>query len=340
MTSTPVVLIGFNRPTPTARTMAAIRAARPPELFLIADGPRPGHSDDQRLCAEVRATMEQVDWPCTVHRRFSETNLGCEANVELGLDWVFGQVDRAVVLEDDCVPDLSFFRFAEELLDLYCDDHRVWQIAGNSHSVPAALFGGDSYRFASWGSVWGWATWADRWHRHREVFPRDHRAVGGRTGHEPRRTSPAEPRPGSLVTRGGRWHFRDAARSDDIVTHWWLTMLSEGGMAATPSVNMVENVGFGADATHGVRERAMEPGRAMPFPLRHPAAVAMDVEVERELELVLNRVGGRTARLARRLIRSSRLRRLARSAADSRVAVTSVRLASRLTQRKPRVPTG
>lgn len=339
----PVALIGFNRPEHTRRTLAAIRAVRPERLFLVLDGPRPGRADDEELCAQVRDVLDTIDWPCEVHRRYSEENLGCEGNVETGLDWVFSQVPEAIVFEDDCVADPTFFDYATDLLERYRDDRRVWQIAGNSHGVPHELFGTDSYRFSAWASVWGWATWADRWQRHREHFPRDHR--GGPQGEAPVRAITPAPQPGLLVTRGGRWHFQDAATSDDIITHgwdkhWWLTMMTEGGLAATPSLNLVENVGFGAGATHAVHERDMDPAVPMPLPLQHPAQVALDVEVERELELLLNRVGGRAAKVARWFIRSPRLRNLARRAAHSQAAVRAVRAASRITNRTPRSNTG
>ena len=98
---TAVALVGFNRPDHTRRTLEAIRAHRPETLFLIADGPRSDRPEDGALCAEVREVMDAVDWPCQVQRRFSEVNLGCEANVETGLDWVFGEVEEANVLEED-----------------------------------------------------------------------------------------------------------------------------------------------------------------------------------------------------------------------------------------------
>jgi hypothetical protein len=333
---TAVVLIAFNRPRHTRRTLDAIRAARPEQLFLVADGPRDARPDDAPLCAEVRAVMESVDWPCELHRRYSETNLGCEGNVETGLDWVFQTVPEAIILEDDCVADPSFFPYADELLSRYRDDLRVWQVAGNSHGVPAQRFGGDSYRFAAWASVWGWATWADRWQRHRAVFPRDHRDPDGLA---PIRVEPARPRPELLVTRGGRRHFAEAATSDDVVRHgwdkhWWLTMLTEGALAATPAVNMVQNIGFGAGATHGVYEHDTEVAQGMPQPLRHPTQVVLDVEVERELELLLSRVGGRTVERARRAVTNPRVRGVARAILHSETAARASRLVSRLTDRR------
>jgi hypothetical protein len=340
--STPVVLIAFNRPHLARRTLAAIREAAPERLFLVADGPRADRPDDAAKCAETRAVFDEVDWPCDVQRRFSEVNLGVEGNVELGLDWVFSQAPEAVVFEDDCTPDPTFFPYAVELLDRFRDDPRIWQISGNRHSVPQRLFrDGDSYAFTSWASVWGWGTWADRWHKHRAAFPRDHvRRSATDAGDAPVRTTPAVPAPGTLVTRGGRRHFAEAAQSSDVVTHgwdkhWWLTMLTLGGLAVSPSVNMVENVGWGADATHGAAEGKRDhPAVPMTFPLRHPARVELNADVERELELVLSRLGGRAAMLARRFVRSPRLRRAARTAVNSRPATAVHRL---LTQSRHRV---
>jgi len=335
--TTPVTLIAFNRPDLTAGTLAAIRAARPARLFLVVDGPRAGNADDVERCAAVRAVLEDIDWPCEIHRRYAEANLGLEANVELGLDWVFGQAESSIVLEDDCQAGPTFFRYAEQLLARYRDEPRVWQISGSGLGVPGRLFGGDSYAFTAWASVWGWATWADRWQRHREVFPRDHA-----DGDAPVRTVPAVPQAGLLVTRSAQQHFAEAARSADTVTHgwdkhWWLTMMTFGALATSPAVNLVENVGWGVDATHGVapgkRDNAAE---EMTFPLRHPEEVALNAEVERELELVLNRVGGRAATLARRLVRSPRLRHAARTAVNSRAATAAHRLVSQLGEKSRR----
>lgn len=335
---TPVVLVVFNRAQLTRQVLDALEAAGPRPLYVVADGPRSTHPDDAARCAETRAVIDDRDWPEPVHRRYSEVNLGVEANVELGLDWVFSQVERAIVLEDDCRPDPTFFRYADELLDRYADDARVWQISGNSLAVPEGLFGDRSYAFAAWASVWGWATWADRWRAHRAVFPRDHAGPGGDA---PARTKPFSPAPGRLVTRSGQRHFADAAASPDVVTHgwdkhWWLTIMTEGGLCATPRHSMVENVGFGEDATHTAGSAAdYGAARPMTFPLVHPE-VTLDVEVERELELVLNRIGGRLATLARRLVRSPRLRQALRRAADSRPATSAARAVSRVADRRAR----
>ena len=189
---TPVVLIVFRRPDVTRRNLEVLRQVRPEQLFVVADGPRPGRPDEAAQCAAVRDLIDEIDWPCKVERKLAERNLGLEANVELGLDWVFSQVDRAIVLEDDCIPDPSFFQYADELLVRYADDTRIWQIGGDTHLVPKEMFGGHSYGFSTWASVWGWATWVDRWQDHRVgVQPGPCRRRGTRRRDPAHRARPA-----------------------------------------------------------------------------------------------------------------------------------------------------
>jgi len=116
---TPVAFLIFNRPDPTARVFEEIRRARPSKLLVIADGPRPDHPEDANRCAATRAIIEQVDWDCEVLKNYSDNNLGCEHRVSSGLDWVFNIVEEAIILEEDCLPHPTFFRFCSELLPRY-----------------------------------------------------------------------------------------------------------------------------------------------------------------------------------------------------------------------------
>ena len=159
--ATPVLLLAFNRPDTTARVFEAIRQARPARLYVAADGPRASRAGEAERCAEVRRIATAVDWPCRVQTFFREENLGCKRGVGTAIDWFFRQEERGIVLEDDCLPSRSFFRFAEELLERFKDDPRVFAIQGN-------FFGSDptprsSYLFSRMFYMWGWASWADRW---------------------------------------------------------------------------------------------------------------------------------------------------------------------------------
>lgn len=110
---TPVAFLIFNRPDTTQRVFDAIRQARPPKLLVVADGPRGDRPEEAEKCAATRKIIETVDWDCEVLKNYSDINLGCKNRVSSGLNWVFEQVDSAIILEDDCLPDPSFFPFAK-----------------------------------------------------------------------------------------------------------------------------------------------------------------------------------------------------------------------------------
>ena len=126
MLKTSVVFMIFRRPDLTARVFETIRQAQPTKLLIVADGAR--NEEEAILCQQTRAVTEQIDWDCEVLRNYSDVNLGCRLRVSSGLDWVFSEVEEAIILEDDCLPHSSFFQFCEELLSYYRHNERIWTI--------------------------------------------------------------------------------------------------------------------------------------------------------------------------------------------------------------------
>jgi len=209
-------------------------------------------------------------------------NLQCRQRMSTGIDWVFEQVEEAIVLEDDTVPDPSFFWFCEELLGRYRDEPRVMSISGSD-------FRGDlkradwSYRFSRYQLVWGWATWRRAW----ELNDRD-------------MTEWPQLRDGGLLDRmfGDQrateyWtHLFDRAHDgmDTWDYGWGLSCWRHGGLAAIPTTNLVSNLGFRSDATHTrVAEGNESPFAALPtapieLPLRHPEGVERDTAHDAFLE--------------------------------------------------------
>jgi GT2 family glycosyltransferase len=122
---TPVLFIVFNRPDTTSRVFEAIRKAKPPRLYVAADGPRPDRMNDSEQITKVRKIATAVDWPCEVKTLFREKNLGCGLAVSQGITWFFEHEDQGIVLEDDCLPNLSFFWFCEELLEYHKSNENV-----------------------------------------------------------------------------------------------------------------------------------------------------------------------------------------------------------------------
>lgn len=268
----PVAYLVFNRPRHTRTTFAAIRAYRPSQLFVVADGPRPGRPDDAERCAEVRRIVAEVDWPCDVQRDYSDVNLGCARRVSSGLDRVFSQAESAIVLEDDCLASADFFLFCEALLARYRDDPRVWVVNGNSYQ-PQFRRGDGTYYFSRFPDTWGWASWRRAWRNYSHNLPFLDEWLG----------SPYWSRqfPSTTESRYFRETFRETL--DGVIDSWawrWTACVIHGhGLCATPNANLVQNIGFDADATHTHGTRLAYEHTSLGA-LEHPRAVGADIEAD------------------------------------------------------------
>lgn len=278
----PVALFIFNRPQTTQLVFEAIRAARPATLAVVADGPRPGVPGDAAACAAARSVIDRVDWPCDVRALFAPVNLGLRPRVESGLSWVFSQFDEAIILEDDCVPEATFFRFCDEMLDRYRGDTRVLSVSGSSFQFGRQR-GTGSYYISRHGHVWGWATWRRSWDLH-----------------DPRMADwPLARREGWLARQCASsvaqqyWDhiFETAYRTGHTWDFpWRFTYWRRQGMHVIPNVNLVSNYGFDEGATHTQQVNsifAFLPTSPIGFPLVHPDVVRVDVEADDFTEDIL-----------------------------------------------------
>jgi hypothetical protein len=274
--TTPVAFIIFNRPDTTEQVFREIAKARPPKLLVVGDGPRASRSGEADKVAATRAIVKRVDWDCEVLTNFSDVNLGCKRRVSSGIDWVFEQVETAIILEDDCVPDPTFFRFCHEMLELYRHDQRIGMISGDNFQFGRRR-NDDSYYFSKYVHVWGWASWRDRWVGSYDVtmakWPRirDEGRLADMVGN--RREAAYWQKIFERVHRGeiDTWDYQ-----------WVFANWAEGRMSILPAVNTVSNIGFNGDATHttGDSDLANLARNQIGFPLTHPLGVFRNIEAD------------------------------------------------------------
>jgi len=269
----PVLLIGFNRPYAMRRQITRLREVQPSQLYVAIDGPRPFVPADTPLRDGVIACLDLIDWPCSVHRRLSDSNQGLNGAVVSAINWFFEHVDGGIILEDDCLARPEFFNFASDLLERYANDPRVMHISGLSMiDYPDAP---SSYLFATVGHIWGWATWRRAWERidpSMSGWPAERGQIraSGALGRALSRKFDA-----SLAGRKVRW-----------ARWWYLATVTSRGVAIIPSVNLVTNIGVGSDATNTTRRRhplVLASDSAMTFPLRHPGEVRVDPDYDKRL---------------------------------------------------------
>ncbi|MFP4332877.1 MAG: hypothetical protein ACLFQJ_06210, partial [Campylobacterales bacterium] len=128
---TAVLFLVFNRLDTTKQVFEAIRQAKPPRLYVAADGAREAkEGEDQKVKAIREYILQHIDWDCEVKTLFREKNLGCKIAVSSAITWFFENEEMGIILEDDCLPSQSFFWFCEELLERYKDDMRIMMVSG------------------------------------------------------------------------------------------------------------------------------------------------------------------------------------------------------------------
>ena len=265
-TETPVAFLVFKRPDTTARVFAEIAKVKPKKLLIVADGPNPNRHGESERCAAVRSIVERVDWDCEVLKNYSDANLGCKRRVSSGLDWVFGSVDRAMVLEDDVVPHPTFFRFCDELLEKYADDERVGTICG-TNMQDGIKRGQFSYYFSRYNHVWGWASWARAW-KFYDVSLRLWPVI-----REEGYLSSFIPNVLALDYWTKIFRTVYEGRIDTWDYQWTFACWANNMLAVLPQVNLVSNIGFSLDATHTIdpfSRDAKRPTECMTWPLIHP----------------------------------------------------------------------
>ncbi|MEH2223544.1 glycosyltransferase family 2 protein [Nostoc sp.] len=275
---TPITFIIFKRPQTTEKVFEAIRQAKPTKLFVIADGPRTDREGEVEKCEATRAIIERVDWDCEVIKNYSDINLGCAKRVSSGLDWVFNNVEETIILEDDCIPHPTFFRFSEELLEKYRNDTRIATISAQNLQLGRKRTN-YSYYFSRYNHCWGWASWRRAWQHYdltiklwKEVQAEnllydillDQKAVNS-------------------------WQriFQSVYDNPTDITwdyQWTFACWMQGSLSIIPNVNLISNVGVGADATHFTSNQEFSfinmPMQAMEFPLQHPSFIVRNVEAD------------------------------------------------------------
>jgi len=252
----PVLFLVFNRPEQTRRVFEAIRAARPQRLYVAADGPRPDRPGEIERCAEVRSIATAVDWPCELVTLLREVNAGCAEAVSSAVTWFFNHEPEGIILEDDCLPDRSFFSYCTVQLERWRDDSRVGQICG-FNLLPEASPTASDYFASHFGWSWGWASWRRAW-RSYDLTMASWQQLKMLGLHRQHPFYPERIRLFDATTASAwqaSWDYQ-----------WHYTLASQGQVSLIPSVSLIENIGFTDDATHtfSADSRRSRPATSMP----------------------------------------------------------------------------
>lgn len=271
----PVLFVVFNRLETSMKSFEAIRQIKPEKLYIACDGARPSKIGEIKVVEDVRkAVLDMIDWDCKVQTLFQSKNLGCGAAVFAAIDWLFDNEDMGIIIEDDCLTNNSFFKFCDQLLEKYQADTRIGMIAG--HNPIENPCSSDSYVFSNYKACWGWATWKRAWTNmdfnmnwktsdysnsiidNNGIYLRDSQYWEGRL---------------NLIEKNhvNAWDWQ-----------WYLSLAGQNQLTIFPVLNLVDNIGFGENATHttfGYNQHIRS--NELRFPLKHPVYVCPNSTFEK-----------------------------------------------------------
>ncbi len=273
---TPILFLIFNRPDTTQQVFNQLKQLKPKYLFVAADGPRLNKPGEFEICLETRNIINQIDWDCKVKTLFRDENSGCGIAVSSAISWFFEQVEYGIILEDDCLPDLSFFPYCEELLIRFKDNQKIMMIGGNNFQNGIQR-GDGSYYFSNFGNIWGWASWRRAWQHYKREIRVDKLFF-------------------SSLNKGiiNNWKERKYwnnkllkvvnGRIDTWDYQWIHAIWKNNGYSITPNCNLVVNLGFRNASTHTFLHdsfKEIENFQKIELPLIHPE-IKVDQAADRQ----------------------------------------------------------
>lgn len=241
---TPILFLVFNRVDTTQRVFNRIKEIKPETLYVAADGPRKSKENESELCNKVRSIIDDgIDWDCQVHKLYRKENLGCGKAVSNSITWFFENVEDGIILEDDTLPDISFFHYCKELLVKYRTDSKVMMISGNNFRLNGKQVS-DSYNFTRYCHVWGWATWKRAWDLY-DFQMADWPKLNKKGLLQKIFSDSIEIEYWEKIF--DRMH---SGLEDTWDYQWYYTCWKYNGVSIEPAENLVANIGFGNNATH------------------------------------------------------------------------------------------
>ena len=264
---TPIIFLIFNRPDTTKKVFEVIRQVKPSQLLVVADGAKINKLGELEKCNAVRQIIDTLDWECEVFTNYSDINLGCKHRVSSGLDWAFSLVEKAIILEDDCLPNTSFFRFCEELLEEYQHDTRIMAISGNNFQFGRKRTQ-DSYYFSLYNHCWGWATWRRAW-QYYDIEMKLWSKIK-----QERCLKDILVNPGAVRYWRNKFQATYENKIDSWAFRWTFACWLQSGLTILPNVNLVSNIGFNSEGTHHKNSHNIFSNMTtenLEFPLKHPS---------------------------------------------------------------------
>ncbi len=250
----PVILFCYNRPRHTEQTLLALSnntlSAETP-LFIFCDGPKKNATEEQmQKINAVRKIAKSKQWCGKVDILESDINKGLAGSIIYGVTKIINEYGSAIVLEDDLITSKYFLEYMNTALKKYENDEMVMQISGHQFPLWGWKRKQESF-FLPFTTSWGWATWKRAWDKF-DINASGYKDLSTNADMKYR------------FNLNGSYQYSDMlfmqmnTPSNNVIDSWaikwWWSVFRCNGIVLFPDKTLVNNVGYGDEATHTVGE--------------------------------------------------------------------------------------
>ena len=289
----PIVLLIFRRDKIT-QIVDRLREIQASRIYLMADY---GRNDAEIKQAEEcrRAAENAIDWDCEVIKNYAVENRGVYGNIGKGAQWVFEREEMAIFLEDDNLPEVSFFQYCEELLLRYRDNDKVLWICGTNYLGKYDAPNGESYMFTRHLLPCGWASWSSKFLKYYDLDLKLCDDKKNFAGMRNRFVSTQLYYQYMYRWRAERKRIKECGRSKSWDYQMDFALKYYDLYGISPAKNQIKNIGVDEISEHGgtstmnemTRRFCTMPSYPLEFPLKHPKEVRIDEVYEKKIGDIL-----------------------------------------------------
>lgn len=272
MNKIPILILVFNRPKKFEKVIKSLKVIKPKKIFIFANGPRDGFIKDVKLCEDTRDLIKKINWKCKIYTNFQHKNLGLNLGVYTGISWFFKNVNFGIVLEDDCIPNSSFFKYVYVLKKKFTNNKSVGIISGNNFISNKSKY---DYFYTKWPFTWGWATWSRNWKNF------DYNLKYWKKFRESEDWKKLNEDFNQYKTFTHIFNFSLNKKKIDLISwdyRWMLHLWFNKFINIIPRCNLVKNIGFDSEATHTfIKNHNLKLNtKKIKFPLKHNIQFNLD----------------------------------------------------------------
>lgn len=242
----PILILSYNRPNKLKKLLKVIKKIEPYKIYFNCDGPKNNKLDIEKT-NQVKNIIKKYNLRSKKYYNFNVSNLGCKNSVQRGLDFFFKHEEMGIILEDDCIPSLSFFRYCEFLLKKYKHNKKVFAISG-FNITKNKKFGDGDYFLSKYFLCWGWATWRRSWinsDKNLSFLPKWKKNNFLKKFH-------------NNFLEARYWDkilfYTYKKKIDTWDYHFLASMWDKNSYCILPNYNFIKNIGFDSSGTHTQRK--------------------------------------------------------------------------------------